>query len=181
MVVGIIGILAAVAIPAYNSYQNNAKAGVVSSILELVARTVKIEESLGNSPSETLVWNKIESKDKDNFTEAFTYTGSKDWCFKITATSGNYDGFNGCVDGGNIPLIGGSKVEISCSEAKVRTAKAGSTGVPPIIAITCPTGCKSPTPAPPAGGTAACEPTSTNTNGTFTEAPECKSDNTCSY
>ena len=55
--VAIIGVLAAVAIPAYNAYRNNAKEGVVTNSLNLINKTFRAcfaNGSLANCASEAM-------------------------------------------------------------------------------------------------------------------------------
>ena len=111
---GLLVYLAAVAIPAYQNYQANAKVGVVESILRTAQRTWKVEESLGrtiSSLSGSLIYGaKVESRDKGSFDDAATDFFSKEtgtspntkWCLKITGKStGEYNtDFGGCVNEG---------------------------------------------------------------------------------
>ena len=148
MVVGIIGILAAVAIPAYQNYQKNARIGVVESILRTAQRTWKVEESLGrtiSSLSGSHLWAKVESRDKSSFDDSVAAgfsKGTNKWCLKIEGKSASdYDKFGGCVDQAGSLLLAGQ--DSQCSTASQTYACAGS----PLryasspTPSTCPTNC----------------------------------------
>ncbi|MGI9549079.1 MAG: type IV pilin protein [Bdellovibrionales bacterium] len=75
MVVGIIGILAAVAIPAYDKYQTNAKEGVVESVLLSAQRQVDVRRSL-NKETTTADFGSIQSKGAALGDSAFTMWGT---------------------------------------------------------------------------------------------------------
>ena len=60
--IGIIGILAAVAIPAYQSYTTQAKEGVSASALEIAVRNVHLKQSQGASITEMELKAVVKSK-----------------------------------------------------------------------------------------------------------------------
>ena len=153
VVVGIIGVLAAIAIPAYNTYQDNARVGVVSSIVELAGRTVAIEESLGKDTNNLTIgalWPKVKSKSKADFTPSYD-GASGNWCVEVQGKpSGSYSDFSGCIDNADSSAkIGGNS--IPCDSANYTPPVPGSPGTP---AITCPGSCTAPTggSAGPCGG-----------------------------
>lgn len=116
---GLIGILAAVAVPQFQSYQRDVKYGVLKSMAEVPFRTIEIEGSLGrqaSSLSQGFLWSRVKSKDKGKFTPTFDSSGS-DWCFLIKGNSGDdYEGFEACINQTGTMRIGGSNVP--CSQAK---------------------------------------------------------------
>ncbi|MGI9548457.1 MAG: hypothetical protein ACR2M7_00535 [Bdellovibrionales bacterium] len=134
MVVGIIGILAAVAIPAYQNYQANARTGVVESILRTAQRTWKVEESLGRTISSLTgshLWSKVESRDKGSFDDTasdFFSKGVNAWCLKISGKSTTeYEGFGGCVNNAGGLLLAGEN-KCSTASATFECAYSGGTG-----------------------------------------------------
>ena len=93
MVVGIIGILAAVAIPAYQTYTNNAKRGVTESALRSAARMVRMNQS-SLSLTEEDDLEEIESKGKaidfkiHGAAATKIEAGDDDWCISVVVTDG---------------------------------------------------------------------------------------------
>ncbi|MGI9549115.1 MAG: hypothetical protein ACR2M7_03975 [Bdellovibrionales bacterium] len=98
MVVGIIGILAAIGIPAYQSYQDDAKRSVVESFLLTAGRTVDINRSLAKKTYKSDLDAKVQSKGASvgawdtnpNPISEVSGTGNE-WCIQI-ATSAGPDG-----------------------------------------------------------------------------------------
>ncbi|MGI9549080.1 MAG: type IV pilin protein [Bdellovibrionales bacterium] len=89
MVVGIIGILAAVAIPAYNNYTNRASRGVTESALLAASRQVNLNKSTGDPTTKTDLDADITSKGKAlNFVVAdgnadSIAPGAAAWCIAV--------------------------------------------------------------------------------------------------
>ena len=101
MVVGIIGILAAVAIPAYQSYTNKAREGVTESALRSAARMVRMNQS-SLTKTEVTELNKIESKGNpltfNIFGSAVAEIEAADanWCISVQVTNGHLKA--SCID-----------------------------------------------------------------------------------
>ena len=119
--IGIIGVLSAVAIPAYQGYQTTAKRGVVESLLRTAARATHSELSIsGNLPDTDKIWEKVESSDKEDFEDPTSNGTSATWCFNIEG-KGDYNGLGGCVNekygvslsGNNTPCSGASQTKDS--------------------------------------------------------------------
>ena len=105
IVIGIIGILAAFAIPAYQGYQQDAKKDVVKSMVQLMARTHRINEAIGKVSTAQLLLDKVTSKAKDNFTPKFGSDGvgtANVWCVGLEEiVNKNYTeagNFKACVN-----------------------------------------------------------------------------------
>ena len=94
MVVGIIGVLAAVAIPAYQKYQRNAESGVVRSTLTQITKAFPIcltSTNFGACSSDTIDGTLISQTGSSIKVDK---TAGKA-CFKVTNDNG---GLTGCVD-----------------------------------------------------------------------------------
>ena len=111
--------LAAVAIPAYNSYKENAKRGVTESALWIASRTIDINRSLDVTTIGTSLNNKVKSKGV-NFGTWITSPSpvAKDqsaWCASVVAASDNFDG---CITSTGVVAIEAAAGEIDCAQYK---------------------------------------------------------------
>ena len=104
VVVAIIGILAAVAIPAYNAYQENAKVGVISSSLSQITKAFNTCLAVGN-PASTCAGNvNVNGTVRlDMATQGMADRVAGQNCFFITygttiASGMNMAGLTGCVE-----------------------------------------------------------------------------------
>ncbi len=146
---GIISIVAAVAIPTYTNYTTKARGGVITSMLETFGRTVEIEKSLGtplNNIQVTSIWGRVKSRDKDHFVNPVQTDFVKDsgtgWCMIIKGDATKaYKNMGGCLDSGGGEKIAG--VEVKCDKIKATSICAALTWGAP---TGCPTsGCSNPT------------------------------------
>ena len=145
VVVAIIGILSAVAIPAYNNYQKNAREGVIESALQHAARTVGLQQSLGKSTRggtgsvantgylDKLVTSKINPSFNAVGEGAPSVIGPTDgdWCIEVTTSDTDYGTNISCIDndstvnviinsGSAAPTTGtGNKANINCTATGV--------------------------------------------------------------
>ena len=87
VVIGIIGILSAVAIPAYNKYTKKAQVGVAESMVQTMRRAYGISSATGENISDTSLWAAVESNDKEHFSAQYTTDGGA-WCVGVTADTG---------------------------------------------------------------------------------------------
>ena len=113
--IGIIGILAAVAIPAYQSYTNQAKQGVTESALNTALRIVNLRQSQGKDTVATEINTLVKSKSTLVIFKAGSVTGGTPpviaddemiWCLESAAI---IDGTNGiaCIEqDGDITHVG---------------------------------------------------------------------------
>ena len=108
VVVAIIGILAAIAIPAYQGYQDDARKGVSESVLQTASRTVNLNKSLNKVTDGTDLAGKVKTG-KGN---SVTFTANDD-----TSGSGNAgiaaDATVWCI-GVNIPTADGGTGKAAC-------------------------------------------------------------------
>ncbi len=109
IVIAIIGILAAIAIPAYQGFQKDARDGVVESALVLAARTVRTNQGIGKGTNDADLEAKV-STEIPGFAvniagaTAGNITSSENtWCIEVWSDGTNGYGTNankflGCVD-----------------------------------------------------------------------------------
>ena len=110
--------LAAVAIPAYQGYTENAKRGVTESALWIASRTIDINRSLDVTTTGASLNNKVKSKGV-NFGTWITFPSpvAKDqsaWCASVEAS----DNFDGCITNEGVVAIKAASGEIDCSQYK---------------------------------------------------------------
>ncbi len=113
IVIAIIGILAAIAIPAYNGFQQDAREGVMESTLALAARTVRVNQSSGDDTTDGSLDNQVTSKVDFDFKISGATSGNitsseQDWCIEITTSDSDYGGTNknrGCIDNDGKPEV----------------------------------------------------------------------------
>ena len=127
---GLIGLLTALAVPQYRSYQRDIRYGVLKSMVRIPYKTIEIEESVGNPLSSItggFLWNRVKSKDKGEFDHTFNASGNA-WCFILEgkATSTTYKDYEGCIDQSGGIQIGGKNVP--CSQAQAKTVDGDSGG-----------------------------------------------------
>ena len=118
--------LAAVAIPAYNSYKENAKRGVTESALWIASRTIDINRSLGVPTIGTSLNNKVKSKGV-NFGTWITSPSpvAKDqsaWCAQV---DGGDDKKDGCITSSGVVAVQADAGEIECSQYTTIDINAG--------------------------------------------------------
>ena len=140
VVVAIIGILAAVAIPAYNNYQNNAREGVIESALQHAARTVALQQSLGKSTDDSKLAELVTSSGGTlTFTIGSSVASQTDikssdaaWCIEVALpTTTDYGNNRGCIDStGTVSVKANNDAALGAGGGanKQKCNKAGSTG-----------------------------------------------------
>ena len=123
VVVAIIGVLAAVAIPAYNKYQKSAKLSVVKGSLNQIQKAYNACLSVGTFAACSSSDIDDTLKAQTGATVAATVTGTTKACFIATHTASTYDG---CVEFN----ADGEVVNISDTDALIEaTATACTLGV----------------------------------------------------
>lgn len=136
VVVSIMGILSAIAIPSYLSYQDDAREGVIKSMLHMIDRIVDMELMLGkklNQMSADLFKSKINSEAKGQVDISDPQIVSKNWCVSIEGKStSEYKGMKGCVSGtseskNKVVRVGTQEVECSSYTFAGHSCPAGCT------------------------------------------------------
>ena len=107
VVVAIIGILAAIAIPAYQGYQDDARKGVSESVLQTASRTVNLNQSLNKVTDATDLQAKVKTG-KGTAITTFIALDNSSSSTNISASATTW-----CV-GVNIPTTDGGTGEASC-------------------------------------------------------------------
>ena len=117
---GIIGILAAIAVPAYNNYKDDAKWGVTDSIIQTLNRTIQINQSLGKNSTKSNTINTVKTKGENlhtNELELQPATILEDtttqYCIQINKDPDEHNLVAGC---------GGQTVDVAgetCTQAEV--------------------------------------------------------------
>ena len=94
----IIGILAAVAIPAYNAYQNNAKIGVVESSLNQMLKAFNACLAVGNTVSQcgTATVNGTVRAQANTVLDGQTMSGAAPACLSVAYQTGGTTTQQGC-------------------------------------------------------------------------------------
>ena len=108
MVVGIIGILAAVAIPAYNNYTNRAARGVTESALLAASRQVNLNKSTGDKTLVGSLNDDITSKGRslafsihDGTTDGEIIANAPSWCIAVDLDGSSGTKYQaGCINQG---------------------------------------------------------------------------------
>ena len=149
--IGLLSIVAVIAVPQFQAYQREAKYGVLKSMLTVPFRTMEVELSLGKSADQAsagFLWARVKSKAKGSFdSSAMKYetgTGNNPtpWCFYIKGKD-DYAGFEGCINHLGTIQIGGDNVPCSQAEASLTDQDSGATtDCSGPGTINCPTGCK---------------------------------------
>lgn len=128
--IGLLTIVAVIAVPQFQAYQRDAKFGVLRSMLTVPFRTMEVESSLGrtaNNSSAGFLWARVKSKAKGEFnTPTFNASGNN-WCFFIEGKqTGNYDGFDGCINQAGTVSLGGDNIPCSQDNATYGDTAAAS-------------------------------------------------------
>ena len=108
VVVAIIGILAAIAIPAYQGYQDDARKGVSESVLQTASRTVNLNKSLNKVTNKADLLSKVKTgkgkeittfvvDDDDGTADSLAATATT-WCVSVTiSTADGGTGESACI------------------------------------------------------------------------------------
>ena len=144
--IGLLSIVAVIAVPQFQAYQREAKYGVLRSMLTVPFRTMEVELSLGkaaSSASAGFLWARVKSKAKDSFNTPIFNSSGDDWCFFIEGKSGkNYADFTGCIDDTGTIEIGGKNVPCSQGRETKKPTSASTPQTPACTHTQCPAGCK---------------------------------------
>ena len=129
VVVAIIGILAAVAIPAYQTYQEDAKRNVVESALQTGLRTININQSIGKPTDTDDLDEKVRSKGASVGTwsadpSEISRDASADWCISVVPADLGAD-YTGCLTKNGETSFAG---KVNCKDYK--TINVGTTSAP---------------------------------------------------
>ena len=111
----VLGIIGAIAVPQFRSYQRSARYGVLESMLRIPYRVFEVEDSLGNGAknlSAGFLKSRIKSKDLSSFTATYeNKINTDEWCFLLEGNTGtSYVGYNGCIDKDGVVLLGGTNI-----------------------------------------------------------------------
>ena len=144
VVVGIMGLLAAIAIPAFNRYKVDTKVGVVSAVLTQIAKSFPACLSVKgfDDCSDDDIRGTLPTQAGTTITSE-TVAGDRT-CYRVVLTDNTADGFEGCIDfendntGTRDNLVVGRPQGTDCADITMVNLSCSSTFV---LGNDCPTDC----------------------------------------